>query len=127
MKREIKFLADMGVSPRCAEWLRLQGYDAVHLFEQGLHKLSDSDVLRKAKHEERVVLTMDLDFANIISKASSNSLVTVVIFRLSDQRPHNIQDKLGAILPIIKNCAENGAFILSVTDYKVRARKLPIN
>jgi hypothetical protein len=40
---------------------------------------------------------MDLDFANIISKASSNSLATVVIFRLSDQRPRNIQYKLNVI------------------------------
>ena len=30
----MKFLADMGVSPRCIEWLRTQGYDAVHLCEQ---------------------------------------------------------------------------------------------
>ena len=31
---EMKFLADMGVSPRCVEWLRIQGFDAVHLYEQ---------------------------------------------------------------------------------------------
>ena len=127
MKQELKFLADMGVSPRCVEWLRMQGYDAVHLFEQGLQKLSDDEVLRKAKLEGRIVLTMDLDFASLISKMSENGLVTVVIFRLSDQRPCNVQHKLGIILPILENCGKEGDFILSVTDDKVRARQLPIN
>ncbi|ASC71982.1 hypothetical protein XM38_029360 [Halomicronema hongdechloris C2206] len=27
----MKFLADMGISPHTVEWLRQQGYDAVHL------------------------------------------------------------------------------------------------
>ena len=48
----MKFLADMGVSPRCVEWLRKQGHDAVHLFEQGLHKLPDNEVFNKAKNEK---------------------------------------------------------------------------
>ena len=123
----MKFLADMGVSPRCVEWLRAQGYDAVHLYEQGLHKSSDSDILCKAKCERRIVLTMDLDFARLISKVNADDLPTVVIFRLSDQRPYNVQNKLGVILPILKNCTEQGSFILSVNDDKVRIRNLPIN
>ena len=108
------------------EWLRIQGYDAVHLFEQGLHKSSDSEILCKAKYESRIVLTMDLDFIRLIFKENSNDLPTVVIFRLSDQRPYNVQNKLDIILPILKNCLEQGNFILSVTDDKVRVRHLPI-
>lgn len=33
----------MGVSARCVEWLRSLGHDAVHLYEQRLHTLSDGD------------------------------------------------------------------------------------
>ena len=123
----MKFLADMGVSPRCVEWLRAQGHDAVHLFEQGLHKSPDSEILCKAKYEGRIVLTMDLDFSRLVSKVNADDLPTVVIFRLSDQRPYNIQNKLGVILPILENCAEQGSFILSVNDDKIRVRHLPIN
>jgi predicted nuclease of predicted toxin-antitoxin system len=47
----MKFLADMGVSPRCAEWLRTLGHDAIHLYEQGLHKSSDDEILCKANDE----------------------------------------------------------------------------
>jgi len=123
----MKFLADMGVSPRCIEWLRLQGYDAIHLFEQRLHKLSDSEILCKAKDQGRVLLTMDLDFARLISKISTDDIPTIGIFRLSDQRPQSVQSKLEIILPILKNCTEQGNFIIIVNDDKVRIRNLPIN
>ena len=44
----MKFLADMGLSVGTVEYLRSQGYDAVHLREQGLHKMKDSDILQKS-------------------------------------------------------------------------------
>ena len=123
----MKFLADMGVSPRCVEWLRTQGYDAIHLYEQKLHKLSDCEVLYKAKAENRVLLTMDLDFARLLSRVKSDYFPPVVIFRLSDQRPQYVQAKLLIILPIIENNIEQGSFILSVNENRVRIRHLPIN
>ncbi|MCL1794540.1 MAG: DUF5615 family PIN-like protein [Oscillospiraceae bacterium] len=122
----MKFLADMGVSPRCIEWLRAQGYDAIHLYEQGLHKLPDNDILCKAKSENRILLTMDLDFTRLISKVGADNLPTVVIFRISDQRPQNVQSKLDIILSILKNGTEQGSFVLVVNDDKVRIRSLPI-
>ncbi len=33
---EIEFLADMGISLRTVSWLREQGYDVVHLRDEGL-------------------------------------------------------------------------------------------
>ena len=123
----MRFLADMGVSPRCVEWLRTQGYDAVHLYEQGLHKLPDSEVLKKAHSEKRILLTMDLDFARIISGLEANNLPLTVIFRLSDQRPQNMQIMLDKILPILERYSEKGSAILSVNDNKIRIRHLPIN
>jgi len=47
----MKFLADMGISMRTVLWLRSNGYDTVHLREQGLHRLSDTDILQKARSE----------------------------------------------------------------------------
>ena len=122
----MRFLADMGVSPRCVMWLRAQGHDAIHLFEQGLHRLPDNEVLIKAKLEKRVLLTMDLDFSRLLSSADPDDCPTVVIFRMSDQRPLNVQIKLNAILPIIEESIEHGSVIFSVGDDRVRMRRLPI-
>ena len=40
----MKFLADMGISPRVISALRERGFDAIHLQEQGLGRMSDSDI-----------------------------------------------------------------------------------
>jgi predicted nuclease of predicted toxin-antitoxin system len=60
----MKFLADMGISPRSAAFLRSLDHDAIHLHEEGLDRLSDASILSKALDEGRVVLTHDLDFGD---------------------------------------------------------------
>lgn len=41
----MRFLANMGISPVTVAFLRQAGHDAVHLHEEGLHTLPDSQVL----------------------------------------------------------------------------------
>jgi predicted nuclease of predicted toxin-antitoxin system len=61
----MRFLADMGVAMRIAQWLREQGHQVVHLREENLHRMPDVDVFRKAATEGRILLTFDLDFAEM--------------------------------------------------------------
>ena len=63
----MKFLADMGISLLTVAWLRNAGYDIVHLREQGLQKLPDDEIVIKARTEGRIVLTVDLDFAQLLA------------------------------------------------------------
>jgi len=48
----MKFLADMGISQSSINWLRQNGYDAIHLREEGLHKISDIAIIENAKPRE---------------------------------------------------------------------------
>ncbi len=41
----MKFLADMGISPKTVDFLRNLGHDAVHLHDRGLDRLPDPAVL----------------------------------------------------------------------------------
>jgi hypothetical protein len=50
----MRFLADMGVSLRVVEWLRSSGHDAIHLRDEGLQKLPNGEIFRKAIREQRV-------------------------------------------------------------------------
>lgn len=120
----MKFLADMGVSPRIVAELRENGYDAIHLQEQGLFRLSDNDILEKARRENRILLTHDLDFGELLA-ASGGSLPSVIIFRLSDMRSANVSRHLFAILRQQSETLRAGA-IISVTEKKIRVRALPI-
>jgi predicted nuclease of predicted toxin-antitoxin system len=120
----MKFLADVGISPRSVEHLRQLGYDAVHLIEQGLQRLPDSDILAKAYSEERVLLTHDLDFADLMA-ASRATLPSVVIFRLRNMRPEHVNHYLDQILHRYEMELQQGA-IISVMEAQVRLRNLPL-
>jgi predicted nuclease of predicted toxin-antitoxin system len=61
----MRFLGDMGVSQRVVEWLRATGHEAVHLRDEGLHRLPNGDIFRKGFDEQRIVLTFDLDFGEM--------------------------------------------------------------
>jgi len=120
----MKFLADMGISPRLVAELRQKGYDAIHLQEQGLGKMRDSAILQKARDEARVLLTHDLDFGELLA-ASGKDLPSVVVFRLKDMRAPNIGLYLFSLLAHYSEAIEEGA-ICSVTEHRFRIRALPI-
>lgn len=48
----MRFLADMGISQSTVNWLREKGYETIHLREEGLQKISDSEIVAKAMKEE---------------------------------------------------------------------------
>lgn len=120
----MKFLLDMGISRGSVAFLRALDHDAVHLGELGLARLPDPDILARALAEDRVVLTHDLDFGELLA-ASGGSLPSVVSFRLRDMRAANVNRYLERILEDHQDALRRGA-ILSVTEGRIRVRSLPI-
>mgnify|MGYP006308446339 CR=1 FL=1 len=120
----MKFLADMGISPRTVEWLRQQGYDAVHLIEEGLKRLPDEDIIQKARAENRIILTIDLDFGYLMA-ISQEKLPSVVIFRLDNASREVVESKLSNVLDVCSEELLAGALI-SVSENAFRVRQLPI-
>lgn len=120
----MKFLADMGISWRVAAWLRASGHDSIHLREQGMDCLADKDILKKALIEERILLTHDLDFGELLA-ASGSKLPSVIVFRLSDMRAENVYEHMSNLIALQADALEKGV-VCSVTDKKVRVRNLPV-
>jgi predicted nuclease of predicted toxin-antitoxin system len=120
----MRFLADMGVAMRVVEWLRDQGYDARHLREEELHRLPDVQIFRKAVAENRVVLTFDLDFGEIVA-SSGRQKVNVVLFRLRDTRTPHVIERLKVVLQEAGPALEQGAVVV-VEESRFRIRRLPI-
>ncbi len=120
----MKFLADVGVSLSTVRALRERGYDSVHLREDNLHRLPDDLILEKAIQEERVVLTFDLDFRDLLV-AGGKHLPSVIIFRLHNQTPSSVTPKLFEVLSKQSEELEAGAIII-VEDTRYRLRRLPI-
>jgi predicted nuclease of predicted toxin-antitoxin system len=120
----MKFLADMGASTLTIKWLRSEGHDAVHLRELGLQRLPDEGILAKAREESSIVLTMDLDFGYLLA-ISADSLPSVVLFRLSDERSEFVNRRMASVLAESAEALAAGA-IVSVSDTTFRVRRLPI-
>jgi predicted nuclease of predicted toxin-antitoxin system len=120
----MRFLADMGVSQQVIEWLRTKGHDAVHLREEGLQRLPNGEIFQKAGREQRVVLTFDLDFGEILA-ASAGQVVSVVLFRLRNTRADFVIQRLDAVLNQSRAELSQGAIVV-VEDGRHRVRKLPI-
>jgi predicted nuclease of predicted toxin-antitoxin system len=119
----MKFLLDMGISPKTGTFLRSLGHEALHLQEEGLGRLSDPMILEKAAKEGFILLTHDLDFGDLLAASGAN-LPSVVLFRLRNMHPEKVNFHLRAIIPPCENDLNEGA-VITVTEGGFRIRKLP--
>lgn len=120
----MRFLADMGVSHQVVEWLRGNGHEAVHLRDEGLQRLPNGEIFQKAIREQRIVLTFDLDFGEILA-ASGGQIVSVVLFRLRNTRTGFVIQRLDDVLNHSSAELLQGAIVI-VEDSRHRVRRLPI-
>lgn len=73
------------MSPPCPD----RGVKAVPLHELGLDRMSDAEVVEKAQRRGCVVLTHELDSAELLG-LSRAELPSVVILRLRNMGPDNV-------------------------------------
>lgn len=120
----MRFLVDECLSVRLAPMLVDVGHDAIHVDECGLTGKPDEHVLGRAADDERVLLSADTDFGEILARSRS-VVPSVVLFRRSDRSPAALLAVLVANLSQVTEELENGAFVV-ITDDRIRVRPLPI-
>jgi predicted nuclease of predicted toxin-antitoxin system len=120
----VKFLADAGISPKTVAALISAGHAATHIRALGMQRADDRDILELARTEGSVVLTFDLDFADLMALGIA-STPSVVIFRLSDETPSSVNAKLLPVLLEQRDALAQGALVM-VEDSRYRLRRLPI-
>lgn len=69
----MKFFIDENISPLHARELRAEGYDAVAAVEVGLSGAADERILKFTIKEDRILLTLDADFANVLRFPSEST------------------------------------------------------
>jgi len=120
----MRFLVDACVDVRVRAWLREQGHDALHLRDEELQKLPDGGVFTKAAAEGRVIVTIDLDFGEILSLARGQ-VVSTIVFRVRDTRADALIARLAAVLPGAEPRLARGAIVI-IEPARFRVRHLPM-
>ena len=62
----MQFKLDENLPPSAAELLRSLGHDVMTVYDQGLQSCTDPEVLAACQGEGRILLSLDLDFSNIL-------------------------------------------------------------
>ena len=77
-------IADANVFVPMVDGLRNMGHDVFDVKEQGLENLSDPEIFRLAQKEQRILVTMDKDFSNILlyPPGEHQGIIVVKLYRL---------------------------------------------
>lgn len=124
MTTELRFLVDMGIGQSVVEWLNSKSHDALSVRNALNMKASDEMIFEFAADQNRIVLTCDLDFSDIMV-ASKQNQPSIIILRLEDETPANVIERLKKILPEVVEDLKNGC-IISVNESRYRIRKMPL-
>jgi predicted nuclease of predicted toxin-antitoxin system len=109
----------MGIAQSVSLWLKENEHDAVHLNDE-----QDDHIIKKAITENRIILTTDMDFGQLLALNKSQQ-ASVIQFRTSIFTSVNIIAKLALLFAEFRDELK-GDFIITIEDNRIRYRTLPI-
>jgi predicted nuclease of predicted toxin-antitoxin system len=117
----VRCLANENVPGDAVTALRERGHDVAWIHEVALGA-SDTDVLRRAQEEDRILLTFDKDFGELVFRAGLPASRGVVLFRISAPSPAQMVAVMVAALDSRDDWSGNFAV---VEDDQIRVTPLP--
>jgi predicted nuclease of predicted toxin-antitoxin system len=116
----VKLFLDENISPLHARELRADGYDALAVVEAGLSGASDERILEFTIKHDRILLTLDADFANVLRFPAEHT-PGLVRLRLHPPTEQAIRDTLRKALLLLRNIELRGRLAI-VEPNKIRIR-----
>lgn len=120
----MKVVIDMNLSPGWVPLLQAHGWEVRHWSTVGPGNAPDTEFMRWAREHGYVVLTQDLDFAQILF-ASGETGPSVVLLRMDNEFDSATRDRVCAALAQAESALIQGA-LLTVSSTRARLRHLPI-
>ena len=121
----MRFLVDSALSPLVAKRLNDSGHDAVHTRDRGIESAADSEVVRLAVAEQRVIVSADTDFGTILAFTGKLQPSVIQFRRGTQRRPQQQVNLLLANLGAVAEDLVAGA-IVTIEQDRISVRALPI-
>jgi predicted nuclease of predicted toxin-antitoxin system len=121
----VRFLIDMPLSPELATWLVQQGHDAVHALHLGLDRAPDETIVERARTEQRVIVTADLDYPRLLALTQAEG-PGLILFRGGDYSEQESIERLTRALETTPQ-EELPTSLLVIEKARIRRRRLPLN
>ena len=120
--KRIQFLLDANLSHETALFLRLLGYQAVTADDVKLGTADDEAILKFAINKHYIIITFDLDFANLFYLEYQNK-VGVITLRLEDQTVESVNNQLQRFLNtrLLREVKNHRALII-IDEKTIRVR-----
>src|SRR5579864_3721743 len=92
------FKVDENLHPDVADWLGKSGHDAMTVYDQGLRGKDDGTIIERCRAENRILLSLDLDFSNILVFPPEN-YPGLIVFRLNHTGRTAVLSAVKRLLP----------------------------
>lgn len=96
----MKFKLDENLSPSLAEMFTAGGHDAHSVAQQALGGQPDARVIEVCSREQRALVTLDLDFSNILAYPPAK-FAGIVVLRLADQAHVTVEAAMRRLLELL--------------------------
>lgn len=116
----MRFLVDECVAKASAIRLRMLGHDVVRIGTD-IHIPDDVDILALATKEQRILITHDQDFGELVFLKKLRSPHGIVLFRYEPPNPEEVAKRLQTI--IASGLCEFADHLTAVDESKVRQRR----
>src|SRR6266498_2205890 len=103
-KLEMRFITDEDVPRSTARVLRDAGFDAVDVRDVGLRGKTDAEVFEYAQQENRLLITCDMGFSNILNFPPSEN-PGILVVRVPDGEPIDTFNR--EVLHAVQEVGEN--------------------
>jgi len=116
----MQFKLDENLPPSVAELLRGLGHDVATVYDQGLQSCADPAVLAACQGEGRALLSLDLDFSNILVFPPER-YSGLIVLRLHKPGPRAVLKLLQRVAPHLESLPLAGRLWI-VDEQRIRVR-----
>lgn len=119
----MKFLTDENIAKSVVNSLRKAGFNVKDIKEENLQGTSDKNILNLANNENRIIITHDKDFGNILYSQNIPHK-GIILIRLKNQSPSNTTKILLNVLNSDIKDKINNNIIIIISENQIVIHKI---